>query len=103
MYLFYVYGSGLGHLKRVSDFIHFLKIPVVNCLVISQSDFGFFWRKDWVFIQLPKEKFENKNDFNKWFNFLIKKYNIFFIKFPNHILARNKYFKKKRFDVVYGN
>jgi predicted glycosyltransferase len=76
MYLFYVYGSGLGHLKRVSDFIHFLKIPVVNCLVISQSDFGFFWRKDWVFIQFPKEKFENKNDFNKLFDFLIKKYNI---------------------------
>ena len=37
------------------------------------------------------------------YNELIKKYNIFFIKFPNHILARNKYFKKKRFDVVYGN
>lgn len=37
------------------------------------------------------------------YNELVKKYNIFFIKFPNHILARNKYLKKKRFDVVYGN
>ncbi|CAN1547708.1 hypothetical protein MCERE19_02021 [Spirosomataceae bacterium] len=37
------------------------------------------------------------------YNELVKDYNIFFIKFPNHILARNKYLKKKRFDVVYGN
>jgi hypothetical protein len=37
------------------------------------------------------------------YNELVKDYNIFFIKFPNHILARNKYLKKKRFDVVYRN
>ena len=76
MYLFYVYGSGLGHLKRVSDFIHFLNIPISNCLILSQSDYGLFWEKEWLFIQYPKSYFENKNDFCVIFDDLIKNYSV---------------------------
>ena len=76
MYLFYVYGSGLGHLKRVSDFIHFIQIPVSNCLILSQSDYGLFWEKEWNFIQYTKSQFENEDNFRFSFNNLIVKYSI---------------------------
>lgn len=39
MYLFYVYGAGFGHLNRIINFIFTQKIPLKNCVIITNSVF----------------------------------------------------------------
>ncbi|MDY3319779.1 hypothetical protein PG637_10260 [Riemerella anatipestifer] len=63
MYLIYAYGTGLGHLKRVSDFINQQSIPVKDCIIVTQSQFGYFWEKDWTVIKLPRSTFCNALQF----------------------------------------
>ncbi|WP_299838634.1 hypothetical protein [uncultured Tenacibaculum sp.] len=45
MYLFYVYGSGLGHLTRVRNFIHTKNISLKECVIITNSSYKNYFPK----------------------------------------------------------
>jgi hypothetical protein len=76
MILVYAYGSGLGHLKRVYDFLLHQHIQLQNCIILTQSEYGDFWNKEFVLKILPKERFRDKSLFLYEFRHLIDIYNV---------------------------
>jgi hypothetical protein len=45
--LIYAYGSGLGHLKRVTSFLKHQNYALENCIVLTNSEFSEFWESGW--------------------------------------------------------
>jgi hypothetical protein len=49
--LIYVYGSGLGHLKRVATFLKSQNYASEDCILLTNSKFSEFWESGWNVIQ----------------------------------------------------
>lgn len=47
MILIYAYGSGLGHLKRVTSFLKCQNYALENCILLTNSEFSEFWESEW--------------------------------------------------------
>ncbi|WP_075343669.1 hypothetical protein [Tenacibaculum agarivorans] len=76
MYLFYVYGSGLGHLTRVRDFIHTKNIPLEKCVIITNSSYKNYFPNTAIIIQKEDDFFKNKHEIHTFLNICVKKYTI---------------------------
>ncbi|WP_028888858.1 hypothetical protein [Tenacibaculum ovolyticum] len=66
MYLFYVYGAGLGHLNRIQNFIYTQKIPLNECVVLTNSSFCDFISKSIKVIH-KKDSYFKGNNFSVFF------------------------------------
>jgi hypothetical protein len=49
--LIYAYGSGLGHLKRVTSFLKRQNYTSENCILLTNSVFSEFWKSGWNLVQ----------------------------------------------------
>ncbi|MGM5630822.1 hypothetical protein O2K51_07945 [Apibacter raozihei] len=76
MILIYVYGSGLGHLKRVSDFLCIKNINPEECVILTNSSYHHFWENSWQVIYLEDEIFKQKKRFCTLFKKICKEYSI---------------------------
>lgn len=76
MRLVYAYGSGLGHLKRVSDFLRQKNIPAEECFILTQSENFGFWGENWNVVHLKRETFANAELFKSKFQQICSDYNI---------------------------
>ena len=76
MYLFYVYGSGLGHLNRINNFIYTKKITEEACVIITNSSFSNYIPKTSIVIFKEDSFFKDKINFNLFISACITKYNI---------------------------
>lgn len=76
MYLFYVYGSGLGHLSRVLDYIHQKKIPYSSCTILTNSKWSNYIIYAIDVIQKDDSFFKNETAFISSLKTILKKKNI---------------------------
>ena len=51
MILIYAYGSGLGHLKRVTSFLKRQNYAPENCILLTNSVFSEFWESGWKVVE----------------------------------------------------
>lgn len=72
MYLFYVYGSGLGHLSRVLDYIHQKNIPHSNCTILTNSKWLNFVPVAIAVIQKNDLFFKDETTFASYLKSVIK-------------------------------
>ncbi len=61
MFLFYGYGAGLGHLNRIHNFIYTKKIPLKECVILTNSSFANYIPKPVTIIYKNNTFFKNKN------------------------------------------
>ncbi|TWP29411.1 hypothetical protein ETU09_02910 [Apibacter muscae] len=76
MILIYAYGAGLGHLKRVSDFIISEKIFPEDCLILTNSKYSDFWQNKWKIISIEPFIFKNPQLFFTFFQEIESRYTI---------------------------
>lgn len=76
MYLFYVYGSGLGHLNRVLNFIYTQKIALEEVVIITNSSFCSFIPKTINVISKEDSFFKDKISLYNFITDCIKKHQI---------------------------
>lgn len=75
MILIYAYGSGLGHLKRVTSFLKRQNYVSENCILLTNSVFSEFWESGWNVIQ-KEDQFFSSAEFLPFVENLISENNI---------------------------
>ncbi|WP_036154655.1 hypothetical protein [Maribacter forsetii] len=76
MYLFYVYGAGFGHINRVLNFIYTQKIPLKNCVLLTNSIYHDQVPKDIKTLHIEDAFFKDQDRFNLFLQNYIKDYEI---------------------------
>jgi len=76
VYLFYVYGAGLGHLNRIANFIYTHNIAEEECVIITNSSFSNYIAKPITVIHKNDSFFKNNINFNQFIKDCIKTYQI---------------------------
>ena len=76
MYLFYVYGAGFGHLNRILNFIYTQKIPLKNCVLLTNSIYHDQVPKDIKTLYKEDAFFKDQDPFNLFLQNCIKEYKI---------------------------
>lgn len=76
MILIYAYGSGLGHLKRVSDFLQDENYTPDQCLILTNSEYATFWSADFTIIKKENSFFASKREFFIFFEDLCLQHEI---------------------------
>ncbi|SNR16482.1 hypothetical protein [Tenacibaculum jejuense] len=100
MYLFYVYGSGLGHLTRVRNFIHTKNIAFDKCVIVTNSSYKNYFPDTATIIFRENDFFKDSLKISSLLNNCIDKYSIttvfidvFFAGFYGEL---NSFFKKAK-------
>ncbi|WP_131368735.1 hypothetical protein [Chryseobacterium luteum] len=75
MILIYAYGSGLGHLKRVTSFLKRQNYASENCILLTNSVFSEFWKSGWNLVQ-KEDLFFSSAEFLPFLENLISENNI---------------------------
>lgn len=75
MILIYAYGSGLGHLKRVTSFLKRQNYASENCTLLTNSVFSEFWESGWNVI-VKENLFFSSAEFLPFVENLISENNI---------------------------
>jgi hypothetical protein len=73
--LIYAYGSGLGHLKRVTSFLKRQNYASENCILLTNSVFSEFWKSGWNLVQ-KEDLFFSSAEFLPFVENLISENNI---------------------------
>lgn len=76
MILIYAYGSGLGHLKRVNDFLTQEKYNPQNCLILTNSTYSAHWGNSCKIIFKENSFFSLKEEFFNFFQELCFEYRV---------------------------
>ncbi len=76
MFLFYAYGAGLGHLNRINNFIYTQKIPLEECVILTNSSFVSYLPKPITVIHKKEVFFRNKSTCNTFIENYIKTHRI---------------------------
>jgi len=71
----YAYGSGLGHLKRVTSFLKRQKYAPENCILLTNSKFSDFWESGWNIIQ-KEDLFFSSEEFLSFIENVISENNV---------------------------
>ncbi len=72
MKLFYVYGSGFGHLNRIISYIHNKKYIYSECVILTNSRHTSFLPKEIVIVHRVDSFFKNHTKFQIEFSHLIE-------------------------------
>lgn len=75
MILIYAYGSGLGHLKRVTSFLKRQNYAPEKCILLTNSVFSEFWESGWKVVQ-KEDLFFSSPEFLPFVENLITENNI---------------------------
>lgn len=75
MILIYAYGSGLGHLKRVTSFLKSQNYAPEHCILLTNSKFSEFWESGWRIVQ-KEDLFFSSAEFLPFIEHLISANNI---------------------------
>ncbi len=73
--MIYAYGSGLGHLKRVTSFLKRQNYATENCILLTNSEFSEFWGSEWN-VMVKEDLFFSSAEFLPFIENLISENNI---------------------------